>query len=62
MADPGLWKLTGAAKNSIVEWINDGVDSDPGLIPCIKSECAMWRDGECIHISKAGKMNFCLIH
>ena len=42
-------------KNSIVNWINNGVDFSPALSPCLKSECDMWRDGECIHIYKAGK-------
>ena len=42
-------------KNSIVNWITNGVDFDPALTPCLKSECAMWRDGECIQIRKAGK-------
>jgi hypothetical protein len=27
-------------KNSIVNWINNGVDFNPALIPCIRSECA----------------------
>jgi hypothetical protein len=42
-------------KNSIVNWINNGVDFDPALTPCLKSECDRWDDGECIQIRKAGK-------
>jgi hypothetical protein len=25
------------------------------LTPCLKAECDMWREGECIHIRRAGK-------
>ena len=39
-------------KNSIVNWINNGVDFDPALIPCLKSECDQWREGKCIHLRK----------
>jgi hypothetical protein len=39
-------------KNSIVSWINNGVDFDPALTPCLKSECDRWREGECIHLRK----------
>ena len=42
-------------KNSIVNWINNGVDFSPALTPCLRSACDCWRDGECIHIRKAGK-------
>jgi hypothetical protein len=28
------------------------VDFDPALTPCKKSECVLWRDGECIQIRK----------
>lgn len=33
---------------------NNGVDFDPALSPCLKSECDRWDNGECIHIRKAG--------
>jgi hypothetical protein len=52
-------------KNSIVNWINSGVDFDPGLVPCIKSECDEWKDGECIYIHKVGdrvRINFTSIN
>jgi len=42
-------------KNSIVTRINNGEDFDPALTPCLKVECAMWKNGECIPIRKAGK-------
>ena len=42
-------------KNSIVNWINRGVDFSPALTPCLKSACSLWKDGACIHIRKAGK-------
>ena len=42
-------------KNSIVNWINNGVDFSPALTPCLRSACDRWKDGECIHIRKAGK-------
>jgi len=41
-------------KNSDIN-LNDGTISDHVLIPCIKSGCDMWRDGECSHIHKVGK-------
>jgi len=40
-----------AQKNSDVN-LNDGTISDLVLIPCRKGECAVWRNGECIHIRK----------
>jgi hypothetical protein len=39
-------------KNSITNWILYGIDFDPTLTPCHKSECDKWRDGECIHIHR----------
>jgi hypothetical protein len=41
-------------KNSIIDMMN-GKETPLALSPCLKSECDMWRDGECIHIRKAGK-------
>lgn len=43
-------------ENSIVNWINNGIDFTPGLVPYRKSECAMWRNGECINIQKVEKV------
>ena len=33
-------------KNLIVNWINHGIDFDPGLIPCIKDDCPNWKKQE----------------
>jgi len=33
-------------KNSIVDWINNGVDFDAGLVPCRKSDCPKRKEGE----------------
>ena len=41
-------------KNSIIDLMN-GKKIPLALFPCRKSECDKWRDGECIHIRKAGK-------
>ena len=41
-------------KNSITYWIKNSVDFDPALTPCLKSECYMWDDGECINIRNIG--------
>jgi len=41
-------------KNSIIDMMN-GKETPLALSPCLKSECDMLRDGECIHIRKAGK-------
>jgi hypothetical protein len=41
-------------KNSIIDMMN-GKKLPIALIPCLKSECDKWRDGECIQIRKAGK-------
>jgi len=41
-------------KNSDVNLSTDEI-SDLVLIPCCKGECAVWREGECSHIRKAGK-------
>ena len=49
-------------KNSIVNWINQRVDFDSTLTPCLKAERDMWRDGWCIHIRKAGKVNVNQLH
>jgi len=40
--------------NSIIDMMN-GKEIPLALSPCIKSECDQWRDGECIHIRKAGE-------
>jgi hypothetical protein len=51
-------------KNSIVNWIKNGEDFDPALTPCLKSECDVWRDGECFYIrleSKSPHENECNI-
>jgi len=42
-------------KNSITNWILYGIDFDPTLTPCLKSECTLWNNGWCIHIRKVGK-------
>jgi hypothetical protein len=42
-------------KNSITNWILYGIDFDVALVPCLKTECDMWMEGECIQIRKAGK-------
>jgi hypothetical protein len=42
-------------KNSIVNWINNSVDFSPALTPWLRSDCNQWKDGESIHIRKAGK-------
>jgi hypothetical protein len=41
-------------KNSDVN-LNDGTIPDLALIPCRKSECVVWRNGEGSHIRKVGK-------
>jgi hypothetical protein len=41
-------------KNSILDMMN-GKKNTLALTPCIKSECDLWRDGECIQIRKTGK-------
>jgi len=41
-----------AKKNSIVNWINNGVAFSPALIPCKRSECEKGKNGECIHLPK----------
>jgi hypothetical protein len=41
-------------KNSIIDMMN-GKKIPIALTPCFKAECYIWRDGECIHIRKAGK-------
>jgi hypothetical protein len=33
----------------------NGKEISLALTPCLKVECAVWRDGECIHIRKAGR-------
>jgi hypothetical protein len=33
-------------KNSIVNWIYNGVDFSPELIPCKRTAFPMWREGE----------------
>jgi hypothetical protein len=34
-------------KNSITNWILYGIEFDVALVPCKKTECAGWRNGEC---------------
>ncbi len=41
-------------KNSIIAMMN-GKKLPLALTPFLKSECDMWRDGECSNIRKAGK-------
>jgi len=41
-------------KNDIRELIYHR-DIPIALTQCLKAGCDMWRDGECIHIRKAGK-------
>ena len=41
-------------KHSIIDMMN-GKEIPLALSPCIKSECEMWREGECSHIRKVGK-------
>ena len=41
-------------KNSEVN-LSTGIISDLVLIPCLKSECAVWREEECSHIRKVEK-------
>jgi hypothetical protein len=45
-------------KISIVDWINKGVDFDIALLPCKKSECPEWLDGDCINLTVAGNKLF----
>jgi len=33
----------------------NGKEIPLALTPCLKAECDWWREGECIHIRKAGK-------
>jgi hypothetical protein len=42
-------------KNSIHNWIEHGIDFVPFSVPCIRSECEYWRNGECIHLTIKGK-------
>jgi len=44
-------------KNSIIDMMN-GKKIPLALTLCLKSECDMWRDGECIHIRKVGNQLF----
>lgn len=49
-------------KNSIVNWINNGVDFDPALAPCLKSECQLWDNGKCFYLqSRIKKCKFSLL-
>jgi hypothetical protein len=41
-------------KNSIFEIMKEVEKFNPALTPCLKAECDLWRDGECIHIRKVG--------
>jgi len=47
-------------KNSIIDMMS-GKNLPLALTPCLKAECAMWRDGECSHIRKAGKIGLFLL-
>jgi hypothetical protein len=51
--EPGSWNLTGARR--IIDMMN-GKEIPLALSPCLKAACDGWRDGECIHIRKAGKI------
>jgi hypothetical protein len=42
-------------KNSIKNWIEKGINFVPSMVPCLKSDCEHWRDGECIHLISVGK-------
>jgi len=42
-------------KNSITNGVLYGADLPLALTPCLKGECDLWRNGECIQIRKAGK-------
>jgi hypothetical protein len=42
-------------KNSIIEIMKNPEKFNPALTPCLKAVCDMWRDGEYIHIRKAGR-------
>jgi hypothetical protein len=42
-------------KNSIIEIMKNPGKFNPALTPCLKAECALWRNGECTQIHKAGK-------
>jgi hypothetical protein len=44
----------GTKKNSLFNWLNNGVDFDPALTPCLKTEGDRWENGESISIGKAG--------
>ena len=37
-------------KNSIVAWINGGVDFRPALERCSMAKCPLWDDGFCDHL------------
>jgi len=41
-------------KNSIIDMMN-GKKLPIALIPCLKAECDIWRDGEGIPIRKVGR-------
>jgi len=42
-------------KNSIHHWIDHGIDFVPSNVPCTRSGCEHWREGECIHLTIRGK-------
>jgi hypothetical protein len=48
-------------KNSIVNWINYGIDFTPELVPCKGLGCPEWKKwenrGGCHHLIKAGKQS-----
>jgi hypothetical protein len=32
--------------------IENGIDFNPALTPCLKTECPLWGDGECFYTAK----------
>jgi hypothetical protein len=46
-------------KNSILDWINHGIDFTPELLPCKGSDCPEWKkwesQGGCHHLIKGRK-------
>jgi hypothetical protein len=43
-------------KNSMKDLIEKGIDFNPALTPCPKSEWERWDNGECFYIRKAGRV------
>jgi hypothetical protein len=42
-------------KNSLIDMMKNPEKYNPALTPCLKTECDMWRERECIHFRKVGK-------